>query len=503
MDNIHTYTCSATVESLCEINPSFDKGVLRVAYTGQNRNGTSISREVFEAAVPTIYNCPLVCHYDRESDSIGGHDEEIVVKDSVPTLIHSTHPVGVVPESAKWWWEDVEDITGIHTYFCIEVILWRRQEAYLKIKEDKFVDQSMEIKIERSHYDDNILTIDSFVFLAFCLLGNVQPCFESACLEVFSQKSFQEEYTEMLDTFKHSFIELQRDHTDEPNLPNKTKGGISLNMNKKALLAKFDVDATALDFDIDTITEEEFASKLGDKYSLLGEAFRQELITELSKATITDDWGDWFRYSYFDYDVDKHEVYAYDVSNEWQFGGFTYSIDGDAVTIDFNSWKRKKLAVVDFEEGEQTISYGYMFDSALADAYRKKDAQFSETTKSYDDKISQMNQQIDELNSQLNELQLYQQTQLQKERTADEDAVFSMFADLNGIEAFESLKSDCANLTISELEEKCFALRGRQVVAKFAAKETKEPSAPRLPIERKIDTNEPYGGLFEEFPPTR
>ena len=68
----------SAVEKLTEINSSFDKGILRVAYTGKNSNKSFISKSTFEKCIDTIYNCPIVCNYNRETDSIGAHDVEIV-----------------------------------------------------------------------------------------------------------------------------------------------------------------------------------------------------------------------------------------------------------------------------------------------------------------------------------------------------------------------------------------------------------------------------------------
>ena len=68
----------SAVEKLTEINSSFDKGILRVAYTGKNRNKSFISKSTFEKCINTIYNVPIVCNYNRETDSIGAHDVDIV-----------------------------------------------------------------------------------------------------------------------------------------------------------------------------------------------------------------------------------------------------------------------------------------------------------------------------------------------------------------------------------------------------------------------------------------
>jgi len=72
---------SSGISSLTERNSSFDSGVLRVCYTGRNRNNSFISKETFERCMPSIYNCPIVCRYDRDTDTIGSHDMELVETD--------------------------------------------------------------------------------------------------------------------------------------------------------------------------------------------------------------------------------------------------------------------------------------------------------------------------------------------------------------------------------------------------------------------------------------
>ena len=103
LENQLKLTYSSSVEQLCTVNSSFDAGVLKVAYVGKNRNGSSISKEAFERSIHTIYNCPIVCNYDREGDAIGSHDMEVVQKNGEVRLVNLTQPVGVIPESANYW----------------------------------------------------------------------------------------------------------------------------------------------------------------------------------------------------------------------------------------------------------------------------------------------------------------------------------------------------------------------------------------------------------------
>ncbi len=100
-------------------------------------------------------------------------------------------PVGVVPESARYFWREItEDDGSVHNYLCVDVLLWKRQEAYKKIKEDGITAESMEISVKDGRMQDGFFVIDDFEFTAFCLLGSAEPCFESASLAMFSMDSF-------------------------------------------------------------------------------------------------------------------------------------------------------------------------------------------------------------------------------------------------------------------------------------------------------------------------
>ena len=196
---------SSGIRNLVERNSSFDSGVLRVAYTGKNRNNSFISKETFERCMPSIYNCPIVCNYDRESDTIGAHDMERVSDDNGMRIVNITQPVGVIPESAKYWWEEIEDDSGLHEYLCVDALIWKRQEVYRKIKDDGITDEAMEITVKEGGMVDGVYVIDRFEFTAFCLLGTAKPCYELASLEMYSCDDFKQQLAMMMREFKFSF----------------------------------------------------------------------------------------------------------------------------------------------------------------------------------------------------------------------------------------------------------------------------------------------------------
>lgn len=194
------------LEKIAELNPSFATGRLRVCYSGKNRNGSSISKEVLEASIPTMFNCPIVAHYYRDTDSIGAHDLELVIKNNELGIIPATQPVGVVPENDVYFWETVEEEDGTeHEYLVMPIILWKRQEAFDHIAKEGTIAESMECTFDEKHTDaDGTVVVDKLTMQAFCLLEAAKPCYESAAIDVFNEQNFKEQFSLMASAWKEA-----------------------------------------------------------------------------------------------------------------------------------------------------------------------------------------------------------------------------------------------------------------------------------------------------------
>lgn len=544
----------SSVDRLVEVNSSFDRGVLRVAYTGKNRNKSFISKDTFEKCIKTIYNCPIVCNYNRETDSIGSHDVEIVSSSKGMHLVNITQPVGVVPESANYWWETIEEDNGdVHEYLCVDIIVWKRQEAYAKIKENGITDESMEITVKSGRTVDGYYHIDSFEFTAFCLLESAEPCYESACVEMFSLSDFQSQYSKMMAEFKEHFSTVNTSKEDDINPQNITqnlsKGG-NVSLSKVELLTKYGLTVDALDFDINDFSVEELEEKFkamtnhdeafteedensedadngdttdateedesdndgedtddGDDdtakrksdFSLSGEQFRDQLVESLCSEKYTDPyWGEMYRYMYVDYDAEQSEVYCYDCE-DWKLYGFSYSMNGDNVVINFECKKRKKFSIVDFDEGSTDFNYKFAFDSFGKVILASKDAELARIKNESEQKYNAASQTISDMKAEIDGLKEYQKMKMDAERKDAEDELFARFSELDGIEAFEKLREDCSNMTIDAVESKCFEIKGRNAsTLTFSAN---KPKSTRIVVERKTVEDEPYGGLFTKYLP--
>lgn len=507
MEKLLRLDYASSLTALCEKNSSFDMGVLRVAYPGINRNRTSISKETFERCLSSMYNCPVVCHYDRDTDSFGGHDMELVCnEDGSMKLVNLTQPVGVIPEGAKTWWDYVEEDDGTkHEYLFTEVLLWKRQEAYQKIKNDGITSHSMELKVKDGEMVDGVFQIKDFEFTAFCLIS-VTPCFESSALEIFAMQDFRQTFSEMIADMKKSFSLVNTsDEVDNKQLNNSLKGGEEVLNEKIQLAEKYGIDVESLDYSIEDFTIEELTQKFEamkaekeqeavetepeqkeeEKFALTG-AVVEEIRRVLCEAKVETEWGSCPQYCYVDCDFERSEVYCYD-SSDWLLYGFPYTVDGDSVTIDFACKKRMKYEIVDFDNGSQESPFASVY-ADITSKYHEV-AQFEEK---YNDAVAS----ADAMKSELDELRTYKQTVETEKKISAQNELFAKFEDLAGIEDFDKLSENRSDFELDVLEEKLYALRGRfGTIAKFSL----ETKTPKLKVDKENKSNEPYGGLFEKY----
>lgn len=510
MNKVLNLTYASSLTNLCEINSSFDTGILRIAYTGENRNKSYIDKATFEKCIKTMFNCPIVCNYDRDSDTIGGHDVDVVRdKDGGLKLVNLTTPVGCIPESAKTYWETVEEDDGeTHEYLCAEALLWKRQEAYRKIKEDGITNQSMEITVKDGESIDGIYHVYDFEFTAFALIG-CTPCFESAALE-FSKQDFKQQLSQMMLEIKETFTKVNTSKEDDNIHPQNysMEGGEKVLKDKLDLIAKYGLDADKLDFSIEDMSIEELEEKLkefsekepeqktapeGDgepkpeegKFALEGE-FRGELQRVMESEKVQKEWGECTRYWFVDYDKETNTVYCWD-TNDWLLYGFTYKVDGDNIAIDYACKKRKKFEIVDFDEGEQASPFAEVFN--MIEGKIKSNTDLEAKYQKASDTIASME-------TELGELRQFKTDTEKAIADGKKDEVFARFEDLVGVEAFEALKENSAEYDINTLEEKCFAIRGRNTTAKFSLESAK---APKLKVDKTDNSKEPYGGVFQKY----
>lgn len=525
MEKAMNLTYSSSLTQFRELNPSFDIGRLRIAYHGKNRNGSYISKESFERAIPTMFNCPVVCRYDRASDTIGSHDIMLVRdpdESSSFKLINLTTPVGVVPESATWNWERVKEKDGTtNEYLSTDVLLWKRQEAYDKILKDGIEAQSMEIEVKNGWWDkdDGSYVIDDFTFTAFCLLGeDTEPCFESADVELFAKDhplyisavSFKNKMDEMMADLKETYSMINSPSPEVEIKNDLTEGGENLD-EKLALVEEYGLTVDELDFALDDLSIDELRERFEamkanepddsseeneenagseepteETFALEGEVRSGlcEAIRDL--GTFETPWGQEQLYFFVDYDKELMEVYA-ECAEDWKLYAFSYSMNGDAVSIDQSTRKRMKWVVAEFDEGADNDVFAGVF-SRITDWCSGAESAWSE-------KFENASNTIQSMTDELNTLREYKKTAEEKAAREAREDLFERFDELNGNEAFEALKKDAEKYDLEALEEKCFAIRGRESIKQNFAKDKQ----PKIKVAEAAPSKEPYGGVFVEY----
>ena len=504
MGDVLKLTYSSSIDNLRPLNSSFDIGTMRICYPGANQNKTYFSKETLERSIPSMYNCPIVAHYERDG-SIGGHDSEVIRDyDNELRLVNLTQPVGVVPESTNVRFETVEEDTGeTHEYLTCDVILWKRQEAYKAIKENGITAQSMEVTVSDGARVGDVYVVNAFEFCAFALLGDVQPCFESASLMTYSSvnEEFKKEMSEMMEDLKRSFNEL----TTSGEVDRKsTKGGTEV-LDDKNLVEETFSETEVID-EVESVEEEVFDAQESEaetvvevEETVVEEQFAlnsnlcEEIHTALAEKQINTEWGVAAQYCMVDYDVESSIVYAWDC-NDWLLYGFDYSMNGDHVVINWDSRKRMKYVIAEFEEGDTQESPFAFASEKMTEAIKTA----NEATQDFETKYQQATEQIAAAETELEELRQFKADIETASDKAQRDELFAQFADLGEVEEFAELVANSAEYDLQTLEEKCFAIRGRSMKLNFSKNETRSPKLLLNP-ESKDDEKEPYGGVVKKF----
>ena len=182
-------------------------------------------------------------------------------------------------------------------------------------------------------------------------------------------------------------------------------------------------------------------------------------------------------------------------SEDWKLYGFKYSMNGDAVVIDFESKTRKKYAIVDFDGGEQS-----MMPSAAFDLFTKLSGAADEVSA----QVKMANEKINQMTEELGQLRQFKASIDNAEALAERNAILDQFEELNGIEEFEALREGCMELSVEDLEEKCFALRGKNMMkGNFSL----NVGAPKVKIGKyepiTDEATDDYGGLFTKYGPNQ
>ena len=177
-----------------DINPLMSKCDIKVLYIGQNRNRSSITKQVATEMSKTLRGCPIVGYYIEKKEDFGDHGDQVIIDGEGIKFNKLTKPYGFVAPDARVWFQFFEDQdefgnTCVREYLMTEGYLWTGQFEECQRVLENSNPQSMELdeKTLKGYWStDNNKGVDFFiindaVFSKLCILGDdVEPCFEGA-----------------------------------------------------------------------------------------------------------------------------------------------------------------------------------------------------------------------------------------------------------------------------------------------------------------------------------
>ena len=370
------------------LNPSFHQAKTRIMAIESVANRCNFSVESVEKGLPTLKNVPIVTQYNTETGNFKGH--EFDVDGSA-----MTYGIGVIPESAEQWIEEVEENGVTKHYLCSDVLLWKRQKKEFEfIQNHKDLSVSMEVMITDATFDDDVYNINSFYFTAVTVLGiGVTPAFNSANI-TFSQ----------MNNVEQMMFELNNFESEENTMPKASK-----------------------QFEDEQAVEPQEAAE------------PQQTQAEVEQP--------------------KEEP--------------------KEPEIDY-----KKLLEEEQVESGRTIR-------ALTEERDVLTQQLSDLKKS-------QSKEMEEIMKELEDLRSYKSNIEKEQRRVAIEGVLDNFKDLQETDEFKELVKGIDNLTPQQLEDKCYAIVGKQARAKRA----KQPVvAPKVNItsstkEKPSTKDDRYGGLL-------
>lgn len=462
--------------SMKQLNKQFALVDILLCYHGKNRNMTAMTKEVIEAALPSLYGIPIVGEYiylDDGSQDFGSHGGKIIISDKGIKFEDTTKPYGFITKEAvdNAKWVTITEKNGIQQHEYLELkncIVWEKRYEEVSALLDKNYGQSMEIEISSGDYDsDGYYNIKEMTFSAACILGSnpdgtdVIPCFESACIgRHYELDSFKKEFALMLDEYKKSI--------NEPNKEEK----------------KF--------MDLKKFTEILSAKKIGEsdvcKYRLLN---------------VTDS-------KVFALDMEDYKPYGFDYA-------VTNEADVEDIVIDFNSKVEMSLSATDkiTDENFEEFSIQSEIDSVKNDIFANDvPAKVDECTNllkaEYEKEIDELGTSFKSLNEQYEnatkELEKYKAKEsLEKanQHKADVDALFERYASKLG-KCAEFLvykaKTKPEDVTLEEVSEKLTLMVGKYTMDNQKNKNfTYTPTETGVTGRRNEAMENKYGHLLDKY----
>ena len=514
-----------------ELNGDSNAGLqpvkLSACHTSLNRNGSSISKDAMEAALPSFSNRPILGYIHQLEDGTWdfySHNIEVVEDENEKDgarIDYLETPVGIIPESCNAHLEYDEESDVYRT--CVNGFIFEEYSKAGDILRTKGISNvSVELAINDMSYnsDDGYLSINDFYFMGVTILGCdedgniVEPGMAGSNITL---GSFSAENNSMLNNDINNTLiaTLNRLAESLEKFNNITdfneEGGEKNTMNKfEELLELYSLEESEIEFEVKGLSDEELEAKFTEIY---GDA------EEFKKKKRCSDEND--------EEEDESE-------EDEDFAGCgkkkkRCSINKEAGIIEFElSHDDIRMALYGLLKSDNDDN-SYLWICEVYDSYfiyQKEiyydaDYEYKYYKQGYSrngDEIELSGDEIEvfstfvtesekaaleTMRSQYDELKAFKDECDAKLLKDQKNEVFAReeYAAIADTDEFKTLVSDMDKYSVEEIEVKCDLLFAAHVkaIGEFSAKQNGEkPMAMRFSVKSVDEANKkPYGNLFD------
>ncbi len=244
---------------------------LQACHTGVNRNKSRITDDVMEKALPSFKNRPIL-GYIHEVDGQYEFYDHRMHQDEDGEIVYDERPVGIISESCDAHLEYDEDKGN--TYVVVNGYLF---DEYSKASEilqrEGECSCSVELSIREMSYSpkEKILNIEDFYFSGVTVLGRapegdvVEPGMAGANIKLEDFKASNSVFSQdMIAKLNEISVILEQLSINKFS----KEGGENSDMSKfEELLEQYNVTAEEIDFDYESMSDEELETAFAEKFA--------------------------------------------------------------------------------------------------------------------------------------------------------------------------------------------------------------------------------------------
>lgn len=515
------------------IDTRFTKVKIKLMHLGLNLNNSIFTKEVVDAAIPTLYNTPILGFVEKDKNDdkdFSDHRTILTISKNKVDVVYKGSAYGVIPESCNQRYEKEVCSDGIEReYLVVDGLIWNKIEDSDIFIRDGIKKESMELEEnsilgefdKEGHY-----VFTSIKFYGACALGDdTTPAMIGASIDTnFALNEIKEKLEQYNIYFSKQSQTLTNDDINNKNM--KGENILEKELIDKILL-EFSVSLENIAFEItDKTTEEELRNYLVEftKVNPLSDDIISSILSEFS---VTKDEIGKFESTISESDF-RELVSNFAKSKEKETPKTVFSTYNEKRELLRGILKREEKRnedstleyaidywISDFDENfvyvekeeydgdKWTYSKG-RFAYSVIDSVANLTSEFEPmivkwVTLEENVKIEKARATFEAQTTELERLKQFEKDTLDKEFKESVNAVFSKFnTDLANTTEYDVLKVNYNDMSLDQIEEKCFALLGKKN-AKFSVN---NPASNVVNLglgnEHEEEIDDGYGGILSK-----